>query len=106
MSENDDCWKPDKRESWNDVIERVDDFFHWLSTRPEKVVVIISHGIWIETVLRWFCPSALGSDGKRRVYNADVYRGEFVASLEADQADANGATRRTIQLQNVILLEE
>lgn len=79
VTEFDDSWKPDVRESISNVMNRIERFFQWLSHRSEKVVAIVSHGVWIECCLYKYYPSAL--DGGRRVYNCDVCECDFVTEV-------------------------
>ena len=70
MSELDKYWSPTQRENWQDVGNRVKAFLSWLCQRKEECIVVVSHGVWIETCLNNFSPGALGD---RRVYNCDAY---------------------------------
>ena len=74
ISECDDAWSPYTRETRNDVIRRVHNFFDWLSYQPHNCIAVVSHGVWIECALMEFCPEILDG-GKKRVYNCDVYGG-------------------------------
>jgi broad specificity phosphatase PhoE len=71
MTENDDAWKPFHRESWADIQTRVARFLAWLVQRPESCVAVVSHGVWIETLLRAYAPEVL--EGGQRVHNCDVF---------------------------------
>jgi broad specificity phosphatase PhoE len=82
MTEQDELWKSDKRERWQDLSDRVLAFLNKLVRRTEENIVVVSHGVWIECCLRIGCPEALGH---RRVFNCDTYaceavsrRGEFL----------------------------
>mmetsp|Transcript_37775 Transcript_37775/g.55653 ORF Transcript_37775/g.55653 Transcript_37775/m.55653 type:complete len:295 (+) Transcript_37775:45-929(+) len=92
MTEKDEAWRSDKRETVDDVSRRAVAFFQWLAHRPETNIAIVSHGIWIECCLRHHCPSSLS--GGRRVYNCDVFKGEFY----------HDETETTRKLQNTMLL--
>jgi broad specificity phosphatase PhoE len=70
MSENDIYWSPDHRESWDALGGRVKSFLEWLIQRNEEHIVVVSHGVWIETCFALFSPGALG---EHRVYNCDAY---------------------------------
>jgi broad specificity phosphatase PhoE len=81
MTEQDEAWTPHRRETLSDVNRRIDHFFDWLllvsmlpssslSSNNGVVVVVISHGVWIECLLRRFVGAL--PDG-RRVHNADAY---------------------------------
>lgn len=74
MTENDDAWSPNARESYNDVAIRVHSFFSWLSHQPQNCIAVVSHGVWMECALMEYCPEVL-NNGEKRVYNCDVYAG-------------------------------
>lgn len=76
LTENDDEWQPDVRETRQDVVQRVHEFFSWLLKQPHDNVAIVSHGVWIECALLHYCPDVL-EFGRKRVYNCEVYRGEL-----------------------------
>lgn len=76
MTENDDHWSPVNRETRDDVANRVNSFLKWLCKRKETNIVVVSHGVWIETCLATFCPGALGD---RRVYNCDAYAAKLIS---------------------------
>jgi broad specificity phosphatase PhoE len=47
---NDDpLFQNDRRETKSEVAERIFQFMQWLSTRPEKKIVIVSHSGWLLT---------------------------------------------------------
>jgi hypothetical protein len=80
MTEQDEAWTVDRRETLSDVNRRIDHFFDWLlfvsmlpsssSSYSNGVVVVISHGVWIECLLRRFVGAL--PEG-RRVHNADAF---------------------------------
>lgn len=72
MTEEDRLWKPDTRESFDDLKRRIANFLETILVRHEaQTVVVVSHGVWIETCLRMLSPDTL-KDG-RRVYNCDAF---------------------------------
>lgn len=75
MSESDEWWRPNKRESWDDIHRRVRSFLNWLVRRSEENIVVVSHGVWIESCL----VEQLKQDGGRRVYNCDAFACEAVS---------------------------
>ncbi len=97
MTETDEAWKSYHRESWNDVKQRVDQFLAWLVQQPQTNVVVVSHGVWIETLLRTYAATVLGDE--RRVYNTDALachcvssnRGEFLRLRTVQQICKGGA---------------
>ncbi|KAF2619270.1 hypothetical protein F2Q68_00040576, partial [Brassica cretica] len=44
-SEEDNLWRPDVRESEEEIFARGLEFMKWLWKRPEKEVAVVSHGI-------------------------------------------------------------
>lgn len=70
MTEEDELWKPDQREHWSDVQQRVRDFLTWLAQRPENNVVVVTHGVWMECCLEYGCSGSLGG---KRVHNCDAF---------------------------------
>ena len=77
MTENDDAWKVDSRESIIDVHCRVVSFLKEVATFRENNIVVISHGVWIETCFKSFCPEAL-DHGSKRVHNCNIFVGECI----------------------------
>lgn len=69
MAEQDEAWSPTKRETLQDVERRIGRFWNWIVSERVDRVVVVSHGVWIECLLR-----KLGAlpDGQR-VYNTDAY---------------------------------
>ena len=91
MTESDDLWRVDRRERWDEVGLRVRRFLAWLVLPQHYAtdnVVVVSHGVWIEALLRSHAPDALGHD--QRVYNTDAFACECVST--------NGAF---VRIQNV-----
>mmetsp|Transcript_7499 Transcript_7499/g.15616 ORF Transcript_7499/g.15616 Transcript_7499/m.15616 type:complete len:362 (+) Transcript_7499:52-1137(+) len=89
LDEDDLLWKPNKRESLRELNVRISSFFDWLSSRPEKVIAVVTHGVWIEECLRRNVPSTLR--GGIRVMNAEVYQCECVGHVrEEGPMEAHG----------------
>lgn len=74
MSEVDTWWRVEQREKYPELQERTQRFLDWLKNRPEQNIVVVSHGVWIECLLKRFL-------GERRVYNTD----SFACLLRSDQ---------------------
>lgn len=81
LTENDEDWRHDYRETRGDVSRRIHNFFLWLTRQPHGNVAIVTHGVWMECALMNYCPEALDF-GKKRVYNCDVYSGNLISSPE------------------------
>jgi Histidine phosphatase superfamily (branch 1) len=88
MSEDDTAWQADRRESWHNVAQRVALFLDWLVRQPQTTIAVVSHGIWMETLLRLHAPQAMmipcattgqGPPTTKRVYNTDAYHCEIVS---------------------------
>lgn len=75
MKEDDEAWSPTKRETIHELRDRVLLFLQQLSTLPQSNILVVSHGVWIETCFRCFCPEAL-DHGRKRVYNCDLFAGK------------------------------
>ena len=78
MTNVDELWSDEHRESCNDVCKRIEQFLQWLVQRPEQHIVVVSHGVWIETLFRTHFPNILR--GGQRVYNCDCFQGKVVSS--------------------------
>ncbi|KAK8492659.1 hypothetical protein V6N13_141322 [Hibiscus sabdariffa] len=57
-SEDDNVWNPNFRESEEELGERVVELLKWIWTRPEKEIVVVSHGKILQQILI----SSLGTD--------------------------------------------
>lgn len=66
MTETDTWWKPDQRERWDELQQRTERFLQWLKGRSEENIVVVTHGVWMECLLRAFLHG-------RRVFNTDAY---------------------------------
>jgi broad specificity phosphatase PhoE len=91
MTENDEKWSASERESWGDIRGRVSIFLSRLVQRGEENIVVVSHGVWIETCLRTHRPDALGM---RRVHNCDAFACQCISSNDG----------KFVRLQNVQLI--
>lgn len=76
LTEADDDWRSDARESRDDVTRRIHDFFIWLLRQPHDNVAVVTHGVWMECAILAYCPEAL-EFGRKRVYNCEVYHGRL-----------------------------
>ena len=72
MAENDELWKPTYRETYTEIERRIEMFLTGLVRRPEENIVVVSHGVWIETLFRMYKPEVL-DHGRKRVYNCEAY---------------------------------
>eukprot|EP00553_Chaetoceros_curvisetus_P001226 CAMPEP_0204619500 /NCGR_PEP_ID=MMETSP0717-20131115/5859_1 /ASSEMBLY_ACC=CAM_ASM_000666 /TAXON_ID=230516 /ORGANISM="Chaetoceros curvisetus" /LENGTH=174 /DNA_ID=CAMNT_0051633515 /DNA_START=32 /DNA_END=553 /DNA_ORIENTATION=+ len=99
MTEEDEAWRPDKRESLSEVRHRIDRFLVWLSWNQVHYVnngntsndvqgpfLVVSHGVWMESMLGKYCPSLL--EGDKRVYNCDIYRATLVGQWGRDSVES------------------
>jgi broad specificity phosphatase PhoE len=78
MTENDDAWSADRRETIRDIQNRISIFLETLSRREERNIVVVSHGVWIERCLLVHFPEAL-DHGEKRVHNCNVFVGECIS---------------------------
>jgi broad specificity phosphatase PhoE len=96
MTEMDNLWQDDRRETIQELTERIETFFNTVvAQRPEHTIVVVTHGVWIETCLYRYCPQVLGY-GKQRVYNCDMFSMDCVStariSSHIDQNNGNQGT--------------
>ena len=77
MTEEDEGWTLNERETYNDVVQRVNQFLNKLVKRPETNIVVVSHGVWIECCFYAHFPAALVSGD--RVRNCDLFAAECVS---------------------------
>mmetsp|Transcript_18115 Transcript_18115/g.41567 ORF Transcript_18115/g.41567 Transcript_18115/m.41567 type:complete len:235 (-) Transcript_18115:210-914(-) len=72
MTEMDEAWKIDTRETLDDVGRRIFLFLKLIVGRPETNLVVVTHGVWLEQCFRLVCPQVL-EHGRKRVYNCDMF---------------------------------
>jgi broad specificity phosphatase PhoE len=73
------------RETYDDIIQRIQNFIeYWLIQRTEQNIVITSHGVWIECLLRHYNASQ-SSLLQRRVFNLDCISCQCYSTLENTQ---------------------
>lgn len=108
MTEHDDAWRPDRRETINDVRRRASDLLDLIASRNETIIVTVSHGVFIETLLNTYCPEAL-QHGQLRVYNCDMYCVDCLSLSSVDHdnkeigtGSSAGVGRRFVELRNPI----
>ena len=108
MTEEDEAWKPDRRETLDALGSRIDNFLRWLSwhhlvqlhdilnisnnnanktnnaNNAKQHLLVVSHGVWIEYLFHKYKPEILQPNGKkdsderRRVHNCDLFCVELV----------------------------
>ena len=71
MSECDNLWSEHNREDFRSLQSRITEFVKDLSRMKEENIVVVTHGVWIETLIRMYCPQVLS--GGRRVYNLNAF---------------------------------
>ncbi|KAL7542528.1 hypothetical protein ACHAXR_011894 [Thalassiosira sp. AJA248-18] len=86
LTEHDDDWQPDTRETREDVSRRIHNFLCWLVQQPHDNIAVVTHGVWMECALLNYCPEAL-EFGKKRVYNCQVFGGKLVGSMDGNGDD-------------------
>lgn len=77
MTEHDVQWSPTSRETWDDIRIRLDRFLAWLVRAPQTNIVVVSHGVSIEFLLRTYLPDVLGN---QRVHNTDAFACQCVST--------------------------
>ncbi|KAL0884683.1 hypothetical protein Bca101_008664 [Brassica carinata] len=74
-SEEDNLWRPDVRESEEEIFARGLEFMKWLWKRPEKEVAVVSHGIVLQHMLYVFandCDKSIRHDLCKRFANCEI----------------------------------
>lgn len=78
MTEYDEAWHEDIRETLNELRHRISLFLKLLVSRPEANIVVVTHGVWLEQCFALYCPQVL-EHGRRRVYNCDMFAVDCVS---------------------------
>ena len=78
MTEFDEAWREDIRETLNELRLRISQFLALLVRRSETNIVVVTHGVWLEECFRTYCPRVL-DNGRRRVFNCDMYAVDCVS---------------------------
>ncbi|KAL9305612.1 putative phosphoglycerate/bisphosphoglycerate mutase, active, histidine phosphatase superfamily [Arabidopsis thaliana] len=74
-SEEDNLWRPDVRESEEEILARGLEFMKWLWKRPEKEVAVVSHGIVLQHMLYVFandCDQSIRHELCKRFANCEI----------------------------------
>ncbi|KAF3589121.1 hypothetical protein F2Q69_00026235 [Brassica cretica] len=74
-SEEDNLWRPDVRESEEEILARALQFMKWLWKRPEKEVAVVSHGIVLQHMLYVFandCDVSVRHELCKRFANCEI----------------------------------
>ena len=77
MSESDEAWREESRETISGLRLRISQFLTLLVRRSETYIVVVTHGVWLEECFRLYCPEVV-SNG-RRVYNCDMFAFDCVS---------------------------
>lgn len=102
LTEHDTDWRPDTRETRQDVSLRIHNFFTWLLHQPHDNVAVVTHGVWMECALLNYCPEL--EIGKKRVHNCDVYSGQLSPADTGSLADENNSSAERVRLNDVAQL--
>ncbi|EOA38808.1 hypothetical protein CARUB_v10011120mg [Capsella rubella] len=74
-SEEDNLWRPDVRESEEEILARGLEFMKWLWKRPEKEVAVVSHGIVLQHMMYVFandCDDSTRNELFKRFVNCEI----------------------------------
>ncbi|KAL5847103.1 hypothetical protein ACOSQ3_010627 [Xanthoceras sorbifolium] len=71
-SEDDNLWKADTREPFDEVAARGINFINWLWTRQEKEIAVVSHGIFLQQTLTALFHPSLDEKLCTRFQNCEV----------------------------------
>ncbi|KAJ4701514.1 Phosphoglycerate mutase-like protein 1 [Melia azedarach] len=106
-SEDDNLWKADTREPFEEVVARGMKFLKWLWTRPEKEIAVVSHGIFLQHTLNALlndCKPALMSELCPRFANCEV-RSVVIVDKSATESCYAGSVSVGIQLPRDVTKE-
>ena len=78
MTELDEAWREDVRETLKQLRLRISHFLGLLVSHSETNVVVVTHGVWLEQCFALYCPQVL-DHGRRRVYNCDMFAVDCVS---------------------------
>ena len=78
MTNHDELWHPQQRETISHMAHRIRTFLDMISQQPASNIVVVSHGVWIETCLALMAPEVL-DHGQKRVYNCDMFHAKCVS---------------------------
>ena len=78
MTELDEAWREDVRETLKQLRLRISHFLGLLVSHSETNVVVVTHGVWLEQCFALYCPQVL-DHGRRRVYNCDMFTVDCVS---------------------------
>jgi broad specificity phosphatase PhoE len=106
MSETDEAWTAHYRETLQDINRRIERFLGWLVSLPQmdhhheqeqSIVVVVSHGVWMECLLRKFDALADG----QRVYNTDAYALRLHSCVDDNDNDGQLVVVRASQIEQI-----
>jgi broad specificity phosphatase PhoE len=78
MTEADELWHPRQRETMHHMANRITTFMNTLVQQSASNIVVVSHGVWIETLFAMLAPEVL-DHGKKRVHNCDMFEAKVVS---------------------------
>jgi broad specificity phosphatase PhoE len=76
MTQCDERWTSTHRESLDEIYTRVTRFMANLVQRAEENIVVVSHGVFIESCFQLLSPDFLD---EKRVYNLDAFACQCVS---------------------------
>jgi hypothetical protein len=108
MVDDDTLWSKTSRETIPELQRRIYHFMAWLIVShcngrlQAEVFVLITHGVWIETLLQMYDPTWPGASTKR-IHNADIYYCDcaFTHPMMNDEYNLNLPSPLDIRLFNV-----
>ncbi|KAH1065455.1 hypothetical protein J1N35_030442 [Gossypium stocksii] len=106
--EDDSMWNPDIREPEEEIAARMVLFMNWLWTRPEQEIVIVSHGIILQQILKVLgndCHQAVSSALCQRFDNCEL-RSVLIVDKSPRAVDSTLCSSRDVAKQQHVLREE
>ncbi|KAG8494037.1 hypothetical protein CXB51_011571 [Gossypium anomalum] len=106
--EDDSMWNPDIREPEEEIAARMVLFMNWLWTRPEQEMVIVSHGIILQQILKVLgndCHQAVSYALCQRFDNCEL-RSVVIVDKSPKAVDSTLCSSRDVAKQQHVLREE
>jgi broad specificity phosphatase PhoE len=103
MSEFDTLWSKTNRETMHDLQQRIERFMIWFlpSYDNDDIVILITHGVWIETMIQMYNPLWSATSTTKRIYNADMHYCECIYTLPSFGTTNAQSSQFNIALQNI-----
>jgi broad specificity phosphatase PhoE len=99
MTNDDALWSAEWRESIADVQARIQKALNWIVRRPEDLMVVVTHGVWMEVLLQRHLSEQ--PPERRRVYNCQAYACQVISSQRIRPSSMETDVPHFVRLQSV-----